>query len=154
MYIVVEVKTGKKKGQFSTFVNARKRKNNLEACPSNKGKKYEIKEWSNREKTEGGLKAVFLWNVTDPRCVEATGQENNYVRDEIFLQLTDDGKLDLSKGKNIALGKRLEAVGLNKGASWSFDMMLERQAVIRVKHRIDSRDNETKYAEVAAIAPL
>lgn len=44
MYIVVEAKTGKKKGQFSTFVNARKRKNNLESCPSNKDKKYEIKE--------------------------------------------------------------------------------------------------------------
>lgn len=42
MYVVIEAKTGKKKGQFATFLNARKRKNNLEA--SNKGKKYEIKE--------------------------------------------------------------------------------------------------------------
>ena len=44
MYIVIEEKTGKKKGQFTSFLGARKRKNNLEACPSNKGKKYEIKE--------------------------------------------------------------------------------------------------------------
>ena len=44
MYVVIETKTGKKKGQFESFLNARKRKNNLEASPSNKGKKYEIKE--------------------------------------------------------------------------------------------------------------
>lgn len=44
MYVVVEVESGKKKGQFESFLNARKRKNNLEASPSNKGKKYEIKE--------------------------------------------------------------------------------------------------------------
>ena len=48
MYIVIETeaKSGekKKKGQFSSFLNARKRKNNLESSPSNKGKKYEIKE--------------------------------------------------------------------------------------------------------------
>ena len=44
LYVVIEVETGKKKGQFSSFLNARKRKNNLESSPSNKGKKYEIKE--------------------------------------------------------------------------------------------------------------
>lgn len=48
MYVVIETeaKSGekKKKGQFESFLNARKRKNNLEASPSNKGKKYEIKE--------------------------------------------------------------------------------------------------------------
>ena len=44
MYVVIEEKTGKKKGQFESFLNARKRKNNLESSPSNKGKKYEIKE--------------------------------------------------------------------------------------------------------------
>ena len=44
MYIVIETKTGKKKGQFNSFLNARKRKNNLEAQASNKDKKYEIKE--------------------------------------------------------------------------------------------------------------
>ena len=46
MYIVIEteVKSGekKKKGQFESFLNARKRKNNLEAA--HKDKKYEIKE--------------------------------------------------------------------------------------------------------------
>lgn len=42
MYVVIEVESGKKKGQFSSFLNARKRKNNLES--NNKDKKYEIKE--------------------------------------------------------------------------------------------------------------
>lgn len=42
MYIVIETETGKKKGQFISFLGARKRKNNLESV--NKGKKYEIKE--------------------------------------------------------------------------------------------------------------
>ena len=39
MYVVIESKTGKKKGQFETFLNARRRKNNLEISH---GEKYEI----------------------------------------------------------------------------------------------------------------
>ena len=42
MYIVVETESGKTKGKFESFLNARKRKNNLEAA--HKEKKYEIKE--------------------------------------------------------------------------------------------------------------
>ncbi len=42
MYVVIEVKSGETKGKFNTFLNARKRKNNLEAA--HKDKKYEIKE--------------------------------------------------------------------------------------------------------------
>ena len=42
LYVVIETESGKIKGKFNSFLNARKRKNNLEAA--HKEKKYEFKE--------------------------------------------------------------------------------------------------------------
>lgn len=97
----------------------------------------------------------ILWETTDPVAQAATGREKVRVRQGVMLDLLPNGGLDMSKGKNVQLGKLREAVGLNvPGAPFSPAQLVGRSARIVVGHRIDERDGVTIQAEVKTTAPL
>jgi hypothetical protein len=95
------------------------------------------------------------WKVTDPVAQEATGMAEPTVFQTIWLDVTEQGGLDMGKGKNVGLGKLRDALGQNKpGQPWSPGMLVGGVAKIKVAHSIDKRDNVTINAEVKAVTKL
>lgn len=79
---------------------------------------------------------------------EKTGRDRITARQGVFLDITDNGNLDFSKGRNIQLGQILEATGLN-GGKFTFDMLEGKPVKVLVRHR--DTDNGT-MAEVRRVA--
>jgi hypothetical protein len=72
------------------------------------------------------------------------------VPQDVMLDLTDSGQLDMAKGRNVRLGRLREALDLNApGRPFSFAMIQGRMAKVKVGHRVDGEDI---YAEVRANA--
>lgn len=72
-----------------------------------------------------------------------------------WLDLTDDGEsLDFSEGKNVSLGRLRLALGMNDSAWTPLAMKGRGPVMIKVGHRADKDDPETRYAEVRRVAPI
>ena len=105
-----------------------------------------IKKFAGRSypKKDDPSQEVHLVDVTfsveDERQKEVTGLKEPTVRMTLFLDIVD-GKLDTSKGKNVQLGRLLEAVGLNQG-DWSWNDLVGRPCMIHVDHTPDERPGQ------------
>ena len=53
------------------------------------------------------------YTVSDPIALEGMDRDKISVRQSMFLDLTSEGKLSTSDGKNVKLGRLREACGLN-----------------------------------------
>lgn len=103
-----------------------------------------------------------LWTILDVTYAiddqgvrEETGMEAPTIRQSIFLDLDDTGKLLTGKGKNVNLGRLREAIGLNQpGQAFSFASLPGQACVIAVKHTPDKKDPEIVYANVNKVASL
>lgn len=114
-----------------------------------------IKEVTPRTTQTGKALLSIRWTVDDEGARVATGMAEPSVQGTIWLDVKDDGTLDMSKGKNIGLGKLRDALGQNApGKPWSPAMLVGGVAKIKVAHSIDKRDNATINAEVKAVAKL
>jgi len=89
------------------------------------------------------------WAVDDGEVAKTVGIDNPTVRQSIFLDVTENGGLDLSKGKNIQLGRLRDAVGQNDGGPWAPSMLEGQVGRIRVAHRIYE---DRIFAEVKGVA--
>lgn len=105
--------------------------------------------------TETRVVLDVLWAVEDAGAKAATGRDLVTVKQTIFLDTTPVGGLDMSQGKNVALGRLRAAVGKNNpGEQFAFAMLPGLSAKISVSHRQDKNDPETTYAEVKAVTKL
>lgn len=96
----------------------------------------------------------ITWTVDSQEAREATGMDNPQVRQTIWLDLTDQGGLDMGKGKNVQLGKLREALGQNTpGRPWSPGMLSGQTAMLSIGHRAGKNPGEV-YAEVKAVAAM
>ena len=91
------------------------------------------------------------WAIDDAQVSEAVGMDNPTVRQSIFLDTTESGGLDLSKGKNIQLGRLREAVGQNDPGPWAPSRLEGNVAKVRVAHRM--YDGRT-FADVKGVAAV
>lgn len=83
---------------------------------------------------------------------QVTGLPKNIARQSIFLDITPEGGLDLSKGKNIGLGQLREALGQNNpGTAWSPGMLKGGVAKITIKHRPADDGSGQFYTDVKGI---
>lgn len=89
------------------------------------------------------------WRVDSPEVAAATGVDNPTVRQSIFLDMASSGGLDLSKGKNVQLGRLREAVGQNGPTPWAPGMLVGSRAIVKVSHRLHEGNT---YAEVKTVA--
>ena len=89
----------------------------------------------------------IVWHLDDEDAKAVTGKEEPTVRQKIWLDVTPDGKIDMSEGKNVGLGRLREAIGKNEGA-FSFRDLVGQIAQLRVKHRMNGEDT---YAEVRGV---
>lgn len=92
------------------------------------------------------------WGIDDPEVAKATGFENPQVRQSVFLDVTEQGGLDMGKGKNIHLGRLREAVGQNqKGKPWQAGNLIGQVAKIKIAHR--TYEGEIQ-ADVKGVQPI
>lgn len=92
---------------------------------------------------EQRLVCQVIWSVLDDAVKAALGMAKVTVRQNIFVDLTADGRLDTAKNKNVELGRLREAVGQNQGA-WNIAMLRNSHpACIKISTRPD-KDDETK----------
>lgn len=74
---------------------------------------------------------------------------NRLIDQTIWLDTTPNGALDMSKGKNIGLGRLREAVGQNTpGKPWSPNMVIGSVATVSVSHRADKENAEIIYDQI------
>jgi hypothetical protein len=113
--------------------------------------KVDLATWASKDGSKSGLKLVVLWEIMSDEVREVTGRAKNVIRHDIMLDLTDDGRLDMSKGQNIQLGRLRAAVGLNQpGEPFSFPMIQGRTAKVRVKHEMYENEIQAKVGGVIA----
>jgi len=112
--------------------------------------KVDINKWQKKDGSASGLRLDITWEIQDENAKTLTGRDPLRVRQQQMLDLKDDGSLDVSKGRNVGLGRIREALGLNKsGKPFAFSMIQGNMAKVLVKHR--AGDNGQLYDEVSAI---
>ena len=114
--------------------------------------KVEPRQWQSKDGTKTGISLDVTWIVEDNNVREFLGRENVTCRQGVMLDVTPEGRLDTSEGKNVGLGRLREAVNKNEpGQAFSFNMLPGLSAKISVSHRIAGEDT---FAEVKGVARL
>lgn len=115
--------------------------------------KVEVKNIQKKDGSGTVTIAELSWVVTDQAAKDATGLATPRARQSIFLDVTEQGSLDMGKGKNVSLGKLRDAVGQNKpGKSWSFSHLSQATAFVKVEHEPNDKDPEIIYNRVRSVA--
>ena len=110
------------------------------------------RQWQSKDGTQSGVAIDILWLIEDAGVKQLLGRETVTCKQGIMLDLNASGGLDLSKGKNIGLGRLREAIGKNEeGQSFSFSQLQGTCAKVSVSHRISGEDT---FAEVKGVAKL
>lgn len=92
------------------------------------------------------------WTILDEAVKTLTGLAAPSVRQTIWLDITKEGNLDFSKGKNVQLGKLREALNQNRaGKAWKPSDMMGQVAKLITKQRIDKDDPELVYSDVKKV---
>lgn len=93
-------------------------------------------------KSEKSLGKTFYklrvkWALDDAGVKEQLGRDKVTVSQDMFLDMTDGGALDMGKGKNVSLGRLREAVGQNDPARpWAPNMLIGTVAKVKVEHEV------------------
>lgn len=95
----------------------------------------------------------------DPRLAEVKQARNSdqitVFHKGMFLDLTDQGGLDMSKGKNVDLGRLRDAVGQNQTPGWKFSNLIGAGPVmVKVIHEKDANDETKKFARVNRVVKI
>lgn len=110
------------------------------------------RQWTSKDGSTSGVAIDITWLVEDTGVKEFLGRETVTCKQGIMLDTTASGGLDMTKGKNIGLGRLREAVGMNTpGQQFSFGMLPGQAAKIVVKHRITEDD---VFAEVKGVGKV
>lgn len=102
-------------------------------------------------KTKNGETPVLdvEWTVTSQEVIDQVGINEPRVRQTVWLDIDDNGRLALGQGKNLGLGRLREAVGMNDGRPFALPMLEGQNAVIKIGHR---EYNDQIYADVKGVA--
>jgi len=111
----------------------------------------EPRPWQSKDGSKSGIALDVFWSIEDQDVKSFLGRDSVKVKQGIMLDLTPEGKLDMSKGKNIGLGRLREAVGKNDHGSFSFNMLPGLAAKVSVTHRVNDDD---VFAEIKGVAKL
>lgn len=111
------------------------------------------RQWQSKDGTQTGVALDVYWLVEDAEVKAFLGRDTVTVRQGIMLDTINGGTgLDVSKGKNIGLGRLREAVGKNReGEVFSFDQLPGLMAKVVVTHRVSGDDT---FAEVKSVSRL
>lgn len=104
------------------------------------------------ETKEQRLVARLIWSVLDDAVKAALSMQKVVVRQDIFIDLTPDGRFDTGKNKNVDLGRVREALGQNTIAGWTVSHLRGAgPAWIKVTTRPDKKDETKVYNDVKGV---
>lgn len=104
---------------------------------------------------EAWYQLALAVETSDPAALDGLDLPKRTVRGSIMLDLTPTGGIATGDGRNVALGRLREAVGLNqKGEPFSPNMLVGRACRFVVGHRVDDRDASKVYEDIRAWRPL
>lgn len=115
--------------------------------------KFEFRQADSKDKSTTYTFLEVTWSFNDSEIEVVTMRDKNTARQSMILDLTPTGNLDMSKGKNVGLGRLREALGQNDaGKPWAFGMITGGVALCSVKHRVtDAGDIIPEVRKVAAL---
>lgn len=117
--------------------------------------KVSPRTWQSKDGTQSGVALDIEWVIEDQEVKALLGRETIKCRQGLMLDLTDDGKLDMSKGKNIGLGKLREALNLNQeGQVFSFGNLPGRMALVQVTHRDNEKEPGEVFTDIRKVSAL
>lgn len=97
---------------------------------------------------------VILFSILDEGIRKELGRDKVLVPKTIWLDLTDSGQLDTSEGKNVDLGRLMEAAGVNGTGQGLAALRGKGPFIVKVAQRSDKNDPTIKYAEVRKVSKL
>jgi hypothetical protein len=110
------------------------------------------RQWQSKDGTQTGIALDVFWLIEDANVKSILGRDTVTCKQGIMLDTAPSGGLDMTKGKNIGLGRLREAVGMNDPSqSFSFHSLPGQSAKVSVQHRIVGEDT---FAEVKGVAKL
>jgi len=114
--------------------------------------KLEAKSWA-KEGREGVYLETFLGLQIPPDLQQSAGLSASFtLKTTIFLDITEQGNLDTSKGKNRALGMYREALDMNKtGDTFSPNAMVGRTILAKLGHKVSDKGI---FEEITGVAKL
>ena len=113
--------------------------------------KKEVTTWQKKDDpTVSGVKLKITWTLEDQAVRDLLGRDKVTVAQDIMLDLTDTGSLDMGKGRNVELNRLRAAVDLNV-SGFSFHQLDGRMARVTVKQDQDKNDPQKFYARVKAV---
>lgn len=114
---------------------------------------FKVRRWEKKDdKTVNGVSLDVMWSIEDENAKQETGRDKVLVKQSIGLDIAEDGKLDMGKGKNVRLGRLRAALDLNQpGQSFSFHMLKGRMAKVTVTQRPEGED---VFNDVTTVVPF
>ncbi len=100
-----------------------------------------IKDGTSKESGKTWVRLTATIVNTDPQVkadMKLGEDQVPQVRWEEFIDITEDGTLDVSDGKNIKLGKLRQACGQNSDDEWSLGDLKGATLGFRVKHQFNN----------------
>jgi len=110
--------------------------------------KIETRSGTSEKGNDWTMLDVF-WTITAGEVIQETEQDEPKVRQSIFLDFDDNGRLAMGKNKNIGLGRLRDALGQNGPGPWKFSDLVGGSAIVRVEHR---EYNGAVFSEVKAVS--
>lgn len=115
--------------------------------------KFLTKQFDSDKTGETYTVLELSWQILDDEAKKVTGQDNPHCRQSVFIDLTAEGALDNSKGKNTQLGALREAVGQNsKGKKWNPNMLVGATALCHIEPDKNDPENYSRVTKVAKAA--
>lgn len=113
--------------------------------------KKEVTSWQKKDDPSvSGLKLKITWALEDAAVKELLNRDKVTVVQDIMLDLTDSGSLDMGKGRNVELNRLRAATDLNV-SGFTFHQLDGRMARVTVKQDQDKNDPQKFYARVKAV---
>lgn len=110
------------------------------------------RQWQSKDGTSSGISLDVTWSIDDANAKAIVGRDDCLVKQGVMLDLTEQGQLDMGKGKNVGLGRLREATGTNvAGQPFSFTQLLGQSARVIVEHRVSGEDT---FSEIKKVAKL
>lgn len=106
---------------------------------------------------DGGTSTILdvTWEVADEGVKKVTKREKSTVRQSVFLDITGQGSIDMSKGANVQLGALRDVLKQNwKDKPWNPNMLMGKTARIIVEHKPNDAAPESPYANVKKAVAL
>jgi len=107
---------------------------------------FKLKDGTSKSDGKVWVRATAKIRCLDKNAVADSGLDDLFVYDEFFLDLTDEGGLDMGGNKNVSLGRMRTATGLNvEGEEFSLNMLKNTQVGYTVKHRLNDQGEPRAY---------